>query len=120
MHAKLTAKEEIIMNLLWDNGPMSVKEMIGHYADPKPHFNTVSTFVRGLESRGLVAHNAMGNTFQYYAAVSKPDFSRKSLVSFIDKFYSKHALNAVSALVSEEKISVEDLKSLIEKIEKGT
>jgi predicted transcriptional regulator len=119
MHTKLTAKEEIIMNLLWDNGPMSVKEMIEHYAIPKPHFNTVSTFVRGLEARGLVSHNAMGNTFQYYAVVSRADFSRKTLVSIIDKFYSKQALNAVSALVSEEKISVEELKSLIEKIEKG-
>ena len=41
-------------------------------------------------------------------------------MSLVDKFYSKHALNVVSALVSEEKISLEELKSLINKIEKGS
>lgn len=107
------------MNLLWEHGPMSVKEMIDFYDDPKPHFNTVSTFVRALEARGLISHNGIGITFQYYAAVKREDFNKQSLLSFVDKFYSKHALNVVSALVSEEKISVEDLRELLDRIEKG-
>ena len=60
MKTKLSPKEEIIMNLLWEHGPMSVKEMIDYYDDPKPHFNTVSTFVRGLEARGLVFRRRPG------------------------------------------------------------
>ena len=120
MKTKLSPKEEIIMNLLWEHGPMSVKEMIDYYDDPKPHFNTVSTFVRGLEARGLVLHNAIGNTYKYYAAIAQEDFGKKTLMSLVDKFYSKHALNVVSTLVSEEKISLEELKSLINKIEKGS
>ena len=40
-------------------------------------------------------------------------------MSFVDKFYSKHALNVVSALVSEEKISVEELRELLDRIEKS-
>ena len=119
MNTKLTAKEEIIMNLLWEHGPMSVKEMIDYYDDPKPHFNTVSTFVRALEARGLISHNDMGNTFQYYAAVDRENFNKQSLMSFVDKCYSKHALNVVSALVSEEKISVEELRELLDRIEKS-
>ena len=44
---KLTKKEEEIMNLFWDKGAMFVKELLELYAEPKPHFNTLSTMVLG-------------------------------------------------------------------------
>ena len=50
---RLSPKEEVIMNLLWKHGPLFVKEMLNFYDDPKPHFNTVSTFVRQLEEEGF-------------------------------------------------------------------
>mgnify|MGYP003417976009 CR=1 FL=1 len=70
MKIALSPKEEIIMNLLWEHGPMFVNEMLECYDEPRPHFNTVSTFVRGLEKKGLIAHNSCGISHQYYAAVS--------------------------------------------------
>ena len=39
---KLTEKEARIMSLLWEHGPMFVREMLTHYDEPRPHFNTVS------------------------------------------------------------------------------
>ena len=47
----LTAKEEEIMGFFWEKGPLFVKEMLAFYEDPKPHFNTLSTIVRGLEEK---------------------------------------------------------------------
>ena len=47
---KLTNKEKEIMDLYWQHGPMFVRELQEHYADPKPHFNTLST----QEERGLI------------------------------------------------------------------
>ncbi len=35
---------------------MFVREMLEHYEEPRPHFNTVSTTVRILEDKGFVAH----------------------------------------------------------------
>ena len=49
---KLTKKEEEIMNLFWDKGAMFVRELLEHYDEPKPHFNTLSTMVRNLEANG--------------------------------------------------------------------
>ncbi len=44
----LTVKEEEIMGFFWEKGPLFVKEMLAFYEEPKPHFNTLSTIVRGL------------------------------------------------------------------------
>lgn len=119
MFTKLTVREEEIMNFFWDKGPLFVKEIVEFYPDPKPHFNTVSTFVRELESKGFVSHKAIGMGYQYYPLISRQDFSKGTLRGVVENYFNKSYLNAVSALVKEEDISVDELKQLIQDIEAG-
>ena len=114
----LTPKEEEIMNLFWDNGELFVKELVDLLPEPKPHFNTVSTFVRGLEDKGYLSHQETGNSYRYFATVSKDEFHKESLKGVIGKYYNNSVLSAVSSLVEEEAISVEELKKLISQVEK--
>jgi len=116
---KLTKKEEVIMNLFWEKGPLFVRELRELYADPKPHFSTLSTQVRTLQDEGFIDHKAYGPTYQYFAKVSREEYTQRSLIGLIDKYFNNSYLNAVSALVKEEKITVDQLKDLIELIEKG-
>ena len=116
---KLTKKEEEIMNLFWDKGAMFVKELLELYAEPKPHFNTLSTMVRTLEANGYVAHKAYGNSYQYYPIVTREEYAGSSFRGIISSYFNNSYLSAVSALVKEEKITVDELKELIEQIEKG-
>lgn len=115
----LTAKEEEVMGYFWEKGPLFVKQLLEFYEAPRPHFNTLSTIVRGLEEKGYLAHTAYGNTYQYYAIVSADDFKRRTLKSIISKYFNNSYLSVVSSLVKEEKISVEELKRLIEEVEKS-
>ena len=58
----LTVKEEELMGYFWEKGPLFVKEMLAFYEEPKPHFNTLSTIVRGLEDKGFLAHHTFIST----------------------------------------------------------
>ena len=115
----LTAKEEEIMNFFWHKGPLFVKELLDFYDDPKPHFNTLSTIVRGLEEKGYLSHKAYGKTFQYFATVSEDSFKRRTLKQVISRYFDNSYLGVVSSLIEEEEISLDELKKLIEKVEKG-
>ena len=116
---KLTRKEEEIMNHFWDKGAMFVRDLLDLYAEPKPHFNTLSTMVRTLEANGYVSHKAYGNSYQYYPIVSREDYAGSSFKGIVSSYFNNSYLNAVSALVKEEKISLDDLKDLISQIENG-
>ncbi|HIY88457.1 MAG TPA: BlaI/MecI/CopY family transcriptional regulator [Candidatus Bacteroides pullicola] len=116
---RLTAKEEEVMGWFWEKGPLFVRELLSFYDDPKPHFNTLSTVVRGLEEKGFVSHKAYGNTYQYYATVSRDDYRRGTLGGVVSKYFDNSYLGVVSTLVQEEKISVEELKELIKQVEAG-
>ena len=50
--------------------------------------------------------------------MSEEAFSRQTLGSVIDRYFERSYVGAVSALVEEEKISIEELRELIAKIEK--
>jgi predicted transcriptional regulator len=113
----LTAKEEEIMGFFWEKGPLFVKQMLEFYDEPRPHFNTVSTFVRMLEEKGYVSHRVLGNSYQYYAMLSKEDFKKKTLKGVISKYFDNSYLRVVSSLVKEEEISLDELKELIREVE---
>ena len=116
---RLTAKEEEVMGYFWEKGPLFVRELLSFYDEPKPHFNTLSTVVRGLEEKGFVGHKVYGNTYQYYATVSRDDYRRGTLRGVISKYFDNSYLGVVSSLVQEEKISVDDLTELIKQVEEG-
>ena len=113
---RLTKKEEVIMNHFWEEGPLFVRELRELYPDPKPHFSTLSTQVRTLQEEGFVDHKAYGPTYQYFAKVTREE---RSLIGLIDKYFDNSYMSAVSALVKEEKITVEELKELIDLVERG-
>ena len=115
----LTAKEEEVMELFWEKGPLFVKQLLKFYEEPRPHFNTLSTVVRGLEEKGFLGHTAYGNSYQYYPVVTKEDFKRKTLKGVISKYFNNSYMGVVSSLVKEEEISIEELKELIRKVEEG-
>ena len=116
---RLTKKEEIIMEHFWEKGPLFVRELRELYPEPKPQFTTLSTQVRNLESEGFVDHKSYGPTYQYFAKVTKEEYKQRSLVGIIDKYFNKSYINAISALVKEDRVSVDELKELIDLIEKG-
>ncbi len=116
---KLTGKEEEVMNFFWERGDLFVKEIVGFYGEPKPHFNTISTIVRGLEEKGLLSHRSYGNSYQYYAVVSRKDYGNGKLKTIINKYYNSSVMSVVSRLVENEEISIDELKKLISDVGKG-
>ncbi len=113
----LTAKEEELMRFFWEKGPLFVKEILTFYPDPKPHFNTVSTIVRGLEEKGYLSHEAYGNTYRYYTIISQDEFRERTLKGVISKYFNNSYLSVVSTLIKKENISVDELKKLIREVE---
>ena len=116
---RLTNKEKEIMDLYWQHGPMFVKELLEHYDEPRPHFNTLSTMVRILEKNGFLDHRQFGNSYQYFPVVSEKEYGRRSIAGVIKNYFDNSYLSAVSSFVKEEKVSVEELRELIQQIERS-
>ncbi|MBD5281119.1 MAG: BlaI/MecI/CopY family transcriptional regulator [Bacteroides sp.] len=115
----LTEKETEIMDLLWTHGPLFVKQMVAFYPEPQPHFNTVSTIVRILETKGYVKHEVIGASHRFEAIVDRSYFQSRTLADIVCRFFGNSYKSAVSALVADEKISIDELKEIVDLVEKG-
>ena len=115
---QLTAKEEEVMRILWENGALFVKEIVAIMPDPKPHVNTISTYVRILEQKGMVTHEDHNGSYKYKALLPKENMRKKTLGSLLKNYFDNSGKGLVSALVEDEKVSIDELKELIDIIEK--
>ena len=115
---KLTNKEEEVMKILWKLEQAFVKDILKEFDNPKPHYNTLSTMVRNLEDKKYVGYEAFGNTHRYFPLISKEDYRKRFVNRTIAEYYDNSYKNMVSFFAREQKISVEELKEIIELIEK--
>jgi predicted transcriptional regulator len=85
--------------------------------EPKPAYNTVSTIVRILETKGFVGHNAYGKTHEYFPLVEKDQYSKVRLKSMVTNYFSNSFKELVSFFTNENKLDItelEELKKIIE------
>lgn len=116
---ELTAREEEVMRYFWDEGPLFVKQLVERYPDPKPHFNTLSTYARMLEEKGFLSHEAFGSTYRYFAIISEEEYRNGTLRSVVKKYFNNSYLSVVSSLIKEEDISLEEIRKLLDEVEKS-
>ena len=111
---ELTKAEEQIMQILWKLEKGFVKDVIDYLPYPKPAYNTVSTIVRILEKKGVVAQNAYGKTHEYYPLVSKDDYKKRFLKSFIKRYFGNSFQEMVSFFASDRDITLGEMEEIRE------
>ena len=116
---KLAKREEQYMHVLWTLDRAFVKEIISELPDPKPHYNSVATIFKILEEKGFVDHKTYGNSHQYFPLVSKEDYQQGAVRDMIKNYFDNSYLNMVTYFAKEEKISADELESIVKLIKKA-
>jgi len=116
---QLTRKEEDAIKILWKAKKGFIKELLEFHPDPRPLYTTFSTVIRGLEEKGYVSHKAYGKNHEYFPLIKKEEYRTKFMKDVVTDYFGSSYKNVVSFLVDEKKLSAEDLKKLIQIIEKG-
>ncbi|MBO4765521.1 MAG: BlaI/MecI/CopY family transcriptional regulator [Bacteroidales bacterium] len=117
MKPKLTAKEEMLMNIFWEHGSLFIRDLIGYIPDPKPHYNTVATLVKFLEEKGFVEREPMANSYRYKVKISERQYRGNTISDVVARYYDNSYLSLVSQFVEEDKMDLQQLKDLIAQIE---
>lgn len=115
---KLTAKEEEVMEFIWQLGECAPKDVVAKYAEPQPHVNTIATMVQSLERKGYVGHRQQGRGYIYFPLVSQEDYGRSKLGGFVDRYFKHSYIKLVSTLVEDEKLSEQELLDYLNELKR--
>lgn len=114
----LTRAEEQIMHTLWKLGKAFLRDITDELPNPKPHQNTVATILRILIEKDFVGVNVIGRNHEYYATLSKETYSKGSIKNIVKGYFEGSFSNAVSFMVKENNLSIEDLELLLRQLKK--
>ena len=119
MKSRLTAKEEDIMQIVWDNGDLFIRDIVARMPEPKPNYNTVATQVKFLEEKGFLGRRPMANSFQYTALISEKEYRGSTIGEVVARYYDNSYSQLVSQFVEDDKMDLDERKELISRIEAG-
>lgn len=116
---KLTHQEETIMLYIWQLKECVVKDIVNEMNDPKPPYTTVASVVRNLEQKGYLNSKKYGNVWVYSPKINEDDYKKAFMSSVVKSYFENSYKELVSFFIKEEKISPEELKEIMQMIEKG-
>ena len=108
----LTKAEEQIMQVLWKIKKGFVNDVLEHFPNPKPAYNTVSTIIRILERKKYIGHTAYGKSHEYYPLVSKNEYTNSYFNGMMKNYFSNSYQSLVSFLANDKNLSIQDMEDI--------
>lgn len=119
---KPTESELEILQLLWQNGPSSVRLVNDKLNETREvGYTTTLKLMQIMFEKGLVRRNEENRTHIYEAAVSEQETQQRLLQKFVDSTFRGSAMNLVMQALGNHdasKAELDEIKALIEKMEK--
>lgn len=115
---ELTQAELQIMQVVWAKERVFVKDVLAEMPEPKPAYNTVSTFIRILEKKGFIGHTAYGKTYEYYPIIPKEEYTGTYMTGVLNNFFGGSLSRLVSFFSDNKGISLEEADEILKMLEK--
>lgn len=110
--ASLSPSEWRVMEVLWTR-PRTLMELVRELAQSAGWAkSTVTTMVRRMEEKGLVAYDQEGRTKVFRPTVAREDVVAAETESLLDRAYHGSVGLLVNALAERESLSKADIEEL--------
>lgn len=115
---QLSKSEEQLMEVIWKQEKVFMKELIESYPEPKPATTTIATLLKRMQDKGFVAYALFGNSRQYYPLVKKTDYFSKHVKGIIKNYFDNSPMQFASFFTTSTNLTtseLEDLKKIVDK-----
>ncbi|MBE6025015.1 MAG: BlaI/MecI/CopY family transcriptional regulator [Cellulosilyticum sp.] len=121
MKFNITDSEWKVMKVLWEQSPLSLKEIVASLKEETSWSNTTvrTLIVRLMEKKYIEADKSTGN-FKYAPLIAKEVCQKEEAKDFLDRVFEGSMGMFITAFMKKGKLTKKDeeeLKKLIEKIE---
>lgn len=116
---KLTQQEEEAMQLIWQNKGGFVKDILELLPEPKVPYTTLASTLKNLERKQYLQTVKMGNSYRYEPLIEEDEYKKVFMGNFVSDYFKNSYKELITFFAQDEKISPEELKEILEMIEKS-
>jgi len=113
----LTKAEERIMKILWKIEKGFINDILTHFPDPKPPYNSVSTIVRVLVKKEIVSFKKYGNTYEYFPLVSKEEYRKSQMGNLIKDYYNNSLKQVVNFFSENKNLDIDEVNEVMKMLD---
>ena len=110
----LTTSEEEVMQLIWNKGEIYFRELMDIFPEPKPHQNTISTFLKILVEKNYLTTEKQGRINLYRPSVTFVDYRMFVLKRFLENYFNGSGIELFDILMNDELIATDDFFKYME------
>ena len=111
MDIVFTDREQDIMNVLWDHGPLTAAEVRERLADDLA-YNTVLTMLRILEEKGYARREEEGRGHRYFPLMERREARDGALGRLSRKLFTDSPELLLTHIVSDKRLSRAQLQRI--------
>jgi predicted transcriptional regulator len=109
----LTPVELELMDILWKIGQGTVRDVMAHLSRGRNlAYTSVSTMLRILQQKKILAAKKLGRQHIYVPTLSKQTFAAHSVTKIIKQVFSGNSVDLVACLVDKNDISSEEIAAI--------
>lgn len=117
---QLTDGEQSIMEVLWENGEASVRDITNALSKEKQTaYTTVQTLCKILAEKGYADFRKEGKAFIYVPKITQKEARQSALTTMLNKFFGGSPKVLAQHLMQETDIEIDDLEELQRKIDQS-
>lgn len=109
----LTPTEEALMKVIWRLESAFMKEIIAAYPEPKPHANTISTYLKFLTQKGFLNVKKIGRVNKYKVVIHYQSYKKEVLKNMISNYFDGFGTELIQFLLHEDIVTTSDLQSIL-------
>ncbi|NBA89151.1 BlaI/MecI/CopY family transcriptional regulator [Emticicia sp. CRIBPO] len=113
----LSKAEEQLMELIWKQEKVFMKDLIDLHPDPKPATTTIATLLKRMQDKGFVGYTLFGNSREYYPLIQKTDYFSRHVNGMIKNYFDNSPMQFASFFTTATNLSageLEELKKIVE------
>lgn len=111
----MTERQFQALKLLWDHGPLTVREFLEHLPDGTPYTTALALF-QNMEKADLVAVEKLGPAHRYRPVPSAEQATGDLLRDFARRFFGGSTQQLTAGLVDAGELTPKDLDELEAKL----
>src|SRR5690606_23683933 len=116
---KLTQQAEEAMQLIWQNKGGFVKDILELLPEHKVPYTTLVSTINNQERKQYLKTVKMGNSYRYEPLIEEDEYKKVFMGNFVSDYFKNSYKELITFFAQDEKISPEELKEILEMIEKS-
>lgn len=122
MSNRVSESEKLVMEVLWQESPLSSTEVVDRLAGQGWNEKTVKTFLNRLVKKQVVSFEKDGRRYLYTPVVERDDFLSEESEGFLNRVFKGDMKELLATFVQNKQLSKQELdylKSLLDSEDGG-